>query len=372
MKQRNLWLIGGGILLAVIIGLLIWMRSAPSQDYKIGVLYPLTGPAAGIGETNKNGVLLAIDDINNQGGINGRKIVPVLLDSKSDPKEGVIEFNRAVTIDRVPIVLTASSGVCMAVAPIADEQKVVLFADCSHPQITQNRTYVFRNFPTGDMETAPMANFISQKLKVNSLGVLTANDDYGLGVAGGIKNFLKESPVSITYEETFDRAGQDFVNQVDKIIASKVDAIYVGGYGKSSGILIKQLRERGFKGQILAGLGITAADARAAAGEAINGVYVAVPNFDMRQDTQAKEFRQRYKAKYGSDAPFNAALTYDTTFMVAEAIKKGGYTSEQIKASLSNLQNYEGLTSVLSIQANGDVKSDVLIGRFENGEIKPQ
>lgn len=372
MKKRNLWLIGGGLLLAAVIGLIIWQRMMPSQDYKIGVLYPLTGPAAAIGETNQNGVLLAVEDINNQGGINGRKIVPVLLDSKTDPKAGVTEFNKAVTLDQVPVVLTASSGVCMALAPLADEQKIVLFADCSHPQVTQNRTYVFRNFPTGEMETSPMATFISQKLKINSLGLITANDDYGLGLSESIKKFLNGSTVSIRYEDTFDRAGQDFVNQVDKVIAAKPDAIYIGGYGKSLGIFIKQLRERGFKGQILAGLGLMVADARAAAGDFVNGVYVAVPNFDVGQDTRLSEFKQRYKNKFGKDAPFNAALTYDTTFMVAEAIKKSGYTSEQIKTALPSLQNFQGITGTLSIQANGDVKSDVGIGKFENGQVNPQ
>lgn len=374
-NMRNVYL--AVLVAAFVVGTLALLSCKQSgtdgTGYKVAVLYPLTGPGAGIGESNRNGVALAIETINNAGGVNGRQLTPIFLDSKNDPKVAISEFNRVLSAEKPPIILSAISSVCMAVAPLAEEQRVTLFCDASHPQITSNKSYVFRNFPTADVEIAPIASLITQKLKPKTIGILTANDDYGLALGQSLKNAISSSGVAVRFDETFDRAGLDFGNQVDKVVGANPDAVYVGGFGKPLGVIIKQLRERGYKGQILGAFGLLVADARTAAGEAANGVYVAVPKFDLTEDAKVADFKRRYKEKFGSEPPFNAALTYDSTFLVADAIRRGGseqISSEAIKNSLRGVQNFQGVTGALTIQPNGDVKSEISVGHIMDGQVR--
>jgi len=377
MKKRNLWIAGGILIIVLAIALVLFYRSSrlilvpKGQDYRIGVLYPLTGPAAAIGESNKNGVLMAIEDINSRGGVNGRKLIAILGDTKGDPKEAISEFNRMTTLQNVKVVVTAISSVSLALAPIADEKKVILFADASHPDITKGRSYVFRNFPTADLETKPVAEFLNNIIpRIRAIAILVQNDDYGRGLSTSLKASLQST--AVTYEDSFERTATDFRGQVQKVIDSGVQAVYVGGFGKSLGILIKQLRERQFKGQVFASLGFLVADARAAAGEAAEGVYCAVPIFEFSRSERVRLFKQRYKAKFGSEPPFNAALTYDTVHLLARALSVSkGFSSESIRKALLGIQNFDGVSGKLSVQPNGDVVSEMTLGRIASGNVVP-
>ncbi|MCK4458341.1 MAG: ABC transporter substrate-binding protein [Methanosarcinales archaeon] len=137
-------LIGVVLFLAVIAG--ACLQDTQPDEIRIGAILPLTGEAAEYGEDAKLGIDLAVEEINAAGGINGKRIQVVYEDSQATPSQGVSAIQKLTTVDKVPVIIGAmASSVTLAIAPIAEENKVVLLSPASSaPQITEAGDYIFR------------------------------------------------------------------------------------------------------------------------------------------------------------------------------------------------------------------------------------
>ena len=153
------------------------------ETIRIGAILPLTGDIAEYGNRIKKGIDLAIEEIENQGGINGKRAKVLYEDSTGFPKGGVSAVQKLISINRVPIIIGAvASSVTLAIVPQTTESKVVLFSPASSsPKLSGVSPFFFRDWPSDVLEARLLAEFTFNKLGIKKVAILNVNNDYGLG-----------------------------------------------------------------------------------------------------------------------------------------------------------------------------------------------
>lgn len=318
-------------------------------EIKIGVITPLTGDVASWGEMQKRATELAIEEINSAGGINGRNVSVIYEDDRADPKEGVNAFKKLAEVDKVPIVVGApASGVTLAVAPIANQDNVVLLSSGSTAtDVGKAGPYVFRIMPSDEVQSSIMADW-AWDLGYKKVAVIYVKNSWGQGL---MEAFTKDFPVkggTIVTIEAADPDASDFRTQLTKIKSLNPDAIYAPLYSKGAGLMIKQAREIGLKQQILGADVYGFPELIQAGGTAVEGVLYTT--FGEYHGAEYQAFAKKYKEKYGIDVETYATYCYDAFKIAIEAIKKIPDGKEinglNIRDALLSISNYRGVTGL--------------------------
>lgn len=342
--------------------------------YKIGANLILTGSAAMSGEYVKNGIDLAVEEINEAGGIKNKKVEIVYGDNKNDPKEAVSIFNKLVTADRVPAIISMFSSPSLAQVKLADEKKVVLATTIvSLPGIGNMSPWVFRYFISIDAECSVLADFIFTKQNIKKIGFLYINDDYGRGGFKSFKDSYEKLGGSITFAESFEKNDIDFRSILFRLKATNPEGVCVIGYDKPLGIIIKQIREVGIKSQIFAPMSLSVPVVLEQAGDAAEGAYLTMSNFDIDYPATplAKKFITNYQKKFGKLPSHYSAFAYDLVRLICRAIEMKGYTPSAIKDGLLSIINYPAVMGNVTILPNGETEFSLSIKRIKKGKIVP-
>ena len=206
----------------------------------IGAILPLTGDGAFYGESIQRALDLATEEINKSGGINGRKINIIYEDSKASPMEGVNAFNKLVQIDKVQVVIGgAISSVTLAIAPIANKEKIVFMSPLSSaPEITNAGDFIFRNVPS-DLYGGKVAAYFAIKYQGwKSAAILYVSNDFGTSLANVFSNEVERLGGKIVDKESYVPASTDFRAQLVIINSEKPDVIFVASYREAAQIFI--------------------------------------------------------------------------------------------------------------------------------------
>jgi branched-chain amino acid transport system substrate-binding protein len=378
MKSAIYWII---LLIAVIIaGIAIWQVSYEKpkpvpevkEPIKIGILLSLTGPISPFGNQALEAIQLAIEEINNKGGINGRALKIIVEDTKSEPKEAVTAFNKLTNIDKVPVVIgPLASSLGMACAPIAQEKKIVLFSPAvSALEFTKIGDYIFRNWPTAEILTKDMADFAFEKLKLKKIAILYVNNDMGVDYKTFFERRFLDLGGEIVISEKFEQGATDFKTQLTKIKNKNPEAIYLLGQ-KENGIALRQIKEMRLETIILSNVGIEDSEIIKLAKEAAEGVIYNTPGF-AENFQKTKDYKKNYQNRYGKESGIMAASTYDAVYIVAKAIEEAKtYTGEEIKNSLKTIKNFQGITGLTNFDENGDVIKASTFKTVKNGKFVP-
>lgn len=342
------------------------------KEIKIGAILPLTGDLGMYGTWAKQGIDLAVEEINIDGGINGLKINVIYEDNQGGAKEAVNAIRKLITTDKVPVVIgPLTSSAVSAVAPFAEKSKVVAISPtASNPEITHAGDYIFRNWPSDIFEGKVMAKFAFEELNLRKVAILYINNDYGVGANKVFAKHFSELGGTILITEGYEQGSTDLRTQLTKIKNKSPQAIYTPGYSKELGLILRQAREMGIQAQFLSGVDFEGPKTLEIAGEAAEGAIYATPGFDLKSENRIiQEFKAKYKSKYGAEPENFAAHAYDATRIVALAIKNGGYSSEGIKKALYEIVNYPGVTGLTTFDKFGDVEKTYLIKTVKKGQF---
>ena len=343
-----------------------------NAEIKIGAILPLTGSAATVGEFQKNGIEIAVSEINESGGINGKKIKVVYGDSKNEGKEGVLLLRRMMDIDQVDIFLASQSGVVVPIATqVASEKNALLFVTISSmPGITKMGNNIFRFFVTSENESRKMAKFASNNLKIKNVGVFYINDDFGLGGLKTFKESLKNYGGDVIWEDSYEKTGFDFRTVLQKTVGNKkMEALYIIGYDKAFAIAVKQAREVGLKIPILASIGMSVPDWINIAGASAEGVYVTATRFEpTSNESNIQTFVKKYKKLFGKVPNVLAAFTYDSFKILSDGILKGGVTPNKLIEILEQTQNYRGIIGNITFDKTREGNVDLIIRKIVNSK----
>jgi branched-chain amino acid transport system substrate-binding protein len=343
---------------------------ADQNVYRIGVIGPLTGEGASYGEAMKQGIDMAIDQVNVGGGVNGRHLEALYEDDRLTPKDGIAAFNKLVTTAGVPVIIgSAASRVTLSIAPMAQERHVVLFSSISTAdELKKAGDYIFRDVPTNSMQGKTAAAFVSSQLHAPNVAILYKNDDYGSNLAASFRADLGQMKIPIVFDEGYDPIQRDFRSVLSRLQSTKPAVVFFPGNYQDNALILKQAREGGLTVPFVGGDGAFSDELFKIAGDASENCYVTMMGIPKSQvvDAFLAQFAKRYNSKEPNVFVYYA---YDALMIVAEAIKQGGYTADGIKNALRTI-DYNGLTGETHFDSTGGVNKPFSIYKANKGHFE--
>ncbi len=348
--------------------------SAPTKSatIKIGANFEMTGGQATFGQSSVNSVKLLFKQINEAGGINGKKLELVIADNKSEPAEAANAMTKLLTQDKVVAVVgPVTSSDVLAASPIAMDKKVAVVSNsATNPKVTVEngkvKDFVFRACFLDPFQGTVAANFASRSLKAKTAAVyVDMSSDYAKGLAQFFEEAFTKAGGKIVAKEAYQQKDTDFRAALTKIKAANPEVIFNPGYYQEVGMFVKQARELGITAPLIGGDGWDSPKLVEIAGaQALENTFFVNHYAADSKDPDTIKFVEAYKKEYGQTPDALAALAWDAALMVVDAIKKAGPDADpvKIKDAIAQTKNLKGVTGTITLNANHDpVKSAVII-----------
>jgi branched-chain amino acid transport system substrate-binding protein len=344
-----------------------------SGPIKVGIYGDLSGQTSSFGQSTKNGALMAIDEINAAGGINGRKIEWLMEDDQGQPQQASTVVTKLINQDKVVAIIgEVASSNSLAAAPKAQEAKVPMITPSStNPKVTQVGDYIFRVCFTDDFQGAVAAKFAANTLHAKKAAVLgDFNSDYSKGMTQYFVQEFTGAGGQIVAQQSYTQTDADFKGQLTNIRAAAPDVIFVPGYYGQVGVIAKQAKELGITAPLLGGDGWDSPKLFELGGAALNGDFM-VNHYSTDDPSPAvQKFVSAYKAKYGAVPDAIAALGYDAMNVLADAIKRAGTTeSAKLRDAIAGTKNFPGVTGSISLNASRDAVKPAVVFELKDGKL---
>jgi len=354
MKSKTKWIIGIVIVL-IVVGIIIYQNNQNKEEtIKIGFIGPLTGDGAIFGMPEKNAMELIKDRVNSNGGINGKKIEVIYEDGRCDSREAVSGANKLIGVDRVKVIFTTCDAETLAVAPIAEENKVIQISTYgSGSKISHIGDYIFRACYSDNVTALIAAEAMLKENK--KIGIITEETSYPVSLSTDLKTHITRLGGSY-FEEKFPIASKDVRTQLLKIINEKPDAIFINPDTPTTGIVIlKQLKNLDFKGKIYGNYFASSQEVQKLS-EADGLIYIADPTVD--DNLLKKNFLNEYYKRYGAypDMEYPTVTTYDSFNVIVEIMQKVGDDPDKIKIYLEN-NSFQTILGEYEFDSNHDLKN---------------
>lgn len=368
--NKTLKIILSVIVLGIIVVLVaVFYEPAQKGMIKIGVLVPLTGSVAEYGKNAESGIELAVEEINNNGGIGGRKIELFVEDTKCDPKETVTSFNKLVDMNNIDVLLgTVCSGEVLAIAPLLNEKKIPIISACaSSPEITNTGDYIFRVYPSDDYDAGAAAKLIINKFKKTKASVLYVNNDYGTALMKSFKSQFTTLGGEVLNSEGYLQDSKDFRTQLLKIKEVNPEVVYFISYPIDGGIAVKQVKEMGINALFLGTSGLKANDFISNGGSATEDFILTVPQEP--SSYKGNNFIMNYQKRFNTKPGICSDRGYDSVYVLKEAYAN---STEAIKNNLYKLKNFIGVIGNIEFDKNGDLTNiNYNLLKIKNGQFVP-
>lgn len=351
----------------------VWIprdASAQSRDpYKIGVTYPLSGPLGAWGQLMIPALEIAVQHVNESGGIGGRPLALVIEDTKGNPEGAVSAMRKVVQVDKVAVILTLFTNVVSAQMPLADQMKVPLLSPVESPGLVARSEWAFAHSPL-ITRTLPLIAQRWQRDKVKRLFAFFPNTPIAKFASATVK--AEADKLGLQFEETLFKLGDtDFRGLITRAKNFNPDAILIYGHGTpDEGVIMKQTRELGMTTQMYNGCAcVTVKSYREAAGKAAEGVIYAGFKYDV---VAAKKLIDAYRAKLGFDPDYASLEVYDLVNMATQAIGKYGYTGDGIRRGMTEIKDFKSIGGGL-VSMDKDRQSVVAVGLYQVKDVvKPE
>ena len=254
--------------------------TAEPEPFRIGMMGALTGFAESYGNPLLQAKLMAVEEINAAGGINGRMLELIVEDSKCAAQDAITAYNKLTDVDGVKIILgTTCSGAMLGAAPLAEEDGVIMLsASATSPDIATAGDYIFRT-AINDLQLGIDIGNTLWTDGVRSIATITESTDYAEGARRTAVARFEELGGTVLAAESYSSDVLDFRSQLTKLFEQDPDALLLAAQGEASGgTIIKQARELGYEGPIYSEIVPTAPEALSIAGEAATGLKAVIPN----------------------------------------------------------------------------------------------
>ena len=346
-------------------------RADEDGAVKIGVILPLTGYSAYVGESLKKGMDVALQEIN--AGRTGTKIKLLYEDSAGETRKTVGAYNRLTSIKKVHIVVVASTG-AHALIPLADMQKNLLFCTAvSDTGIVEKSKWVFRLFINAETDASIIARYAANILNYKKMAVIYINDNMGLSYKDVFMKTLEEEGGKITITESYDFNQADFKPLLLKVKATKPEAVYLVGYGNNMAVIPVQMQEVGLHIPLLSVGTISQPSIMKQAGDAVEGVIYTTTDFNTfaPKTTELKNFVNAFMQKYNAPPIFFEVFGYDTIGILANVINNYGRVPASVRDGLREMRNLQRAVGPVSFNYYGDAVFPVILKKIENGQWVP-
>lgn len=342
-------------------------NTVTGNEIVIGEYGSFTGSEATFGQNTSAGIKMAIEEINKKGGIKGKQVRLVSVDTQSKNEEAAAAVERLITQNKVIAVIgEVASGRSLLAAPVAQKYKIPMISPAStNPKVTEVGDYIFRTCFIDPFQGTVMAKFAINDLKKKKVAVLRdAKAAYSMGLADFFIKTFKEMGGEVVVDEKYQGGDFDFKAQLTKIKGAKPEAIFVPGYYTEVGLIAKQARQLGMKVPLLGGDGWDSSKLYEIGKDAINGNYFSNHYTTESTEPAVKDFIDKFKAVNNQTPPdAMSALGYDAAKILFSAMERAPeLTTQAIRDEIAKTKDYPGVTGKITIdQARNAAKSAVVV-----------
>lgn len=368
-----------------------FQRDIP-KNILIGEISSLTGTESSFGQSSHNGIKMALEEKNADGGIHGKKIKIITLDNQSSREKVQIDIKRLIQKHNVLSVLgEVASERSQTAAAIAQKYETPMLSPAStNPTVTEVGNFIFRACYIDPFQGYAMARFAKEHLKLTRVAVFR-NDrsNYSSGLAEYFIDTFFRIGGDIVSEETYSSSDENFENQLRRIQGNNPEAIFVPGYYNQVSQIIKQAREMGIRALFLGGDGWDSPELYSQGGKAVVGGYFSNHFTPHNPLAPPYNFIENYENKYGELPDGTAAVGYDAAQVLFAAIERAlpkyeKYLKKQsliskfrgrilnqnhekfrdlIRTELSETKNHPGVTGSITIDENRNAIKPIVILR---------
>lgn len=346
-------------------------KSPDADEIKIGTIGPLTGDTATYGISTKNGVEIAVDEFNEAGGIDGKKIVLVSEDTGGDQAQAASAATKLIQQDNVTaIVGGVISPETMTAGPICDDSKVVMISSSSTAQgVPQIGPYIYRNCLSDEVQAAQLAEYAVEELGLKKFAIMYTNNDYGVSLKDAFEEVAK-TMAEVVGVETFTDGENDFRAQLTKIKSLNPDAVYIAGYYTEAAKIAQQAKDSGLETQFLGADGFYSPKLIELGGDSVEGAIFTAGFFTDDPSDSVQNFVKAYEDKFNEEPDMFAAQAYDAAKILLTAIKNAtSMDGDAIKEAMDNIEDFPGITGTTSFTDEGDAVKDIIILKVEGGKF---
>jgi branched-chain amino acid transport system substrate-binding protein len=349
------------------------LRAADAGPIRIGHYASLTGKDAAFGVATRKGILLAVEELNAQGGVLGRRIEYLVEDIQSKQGESVTAVKKLISRDKVVAVLGANaSSNSLEAAPICQNAKIPMMAISStNPKVTEIGDYIFRICFIDPFQGAVLAQFAHTSLKAKRVALLTStNSPYSIGLSAVLRERFKALGGEIVAEQKFTEGDKDFRAQLTAIRTARPDVIAATGFYSEAALICRQARSLGIEVPFIGGDGWEAPQLVELGGPAVEGSYYSTYFSAENSATEVQSFVQRYRARWSNETPEAvSALGYDALRLIAAAIQRNGTAdSRKLRDAIAATRDFAGVTGRTTIDAKRNSEKAAVMLTIREGK----
>jgi branched-chain amino acid transport system substrate-binding protein len=353
---------------------LLLPRAEAQDEIKIGEVNPISGAIGQYGTTCHQGIQLAIEQANQNGGVLGKKIQLLTEDNQSKAGETSTIVRKFVTQDKVAaIVGDLTSSATLEGGPIAQTAKIPMVTPlATNPKVTQIGDYIFRVCFIDEFQGRLMARFALQELKAKKAAILTdTKQDYSVGLSGFFSETFTDGSGIVVRQQSYSSGDTDFRAILTSVKASHPDVVFVPGYYPEVSIILKQARQLGIEVPFIGCEAWDSPTLLAVAGKSADGCYFSNQFSPDDPNSVVQEFGKTYQAKFSARPDNFAALGYDAARVVLDAIKRAGSTEPAaIRDALAQTKAFPGVSGNITMDSNRNASKPAVILAIKEGRIQ--
>ena len=351
---------------------------AASPDVKLGAILSLQGAGAPYGQSIQRAVEMAVEHINAAGGVHvfevGQKpLILLVRDDQSQPAIGVQAAQELIEEGVVAVIGAVVSDVTLALAPVFQQAEIILMSPASStPKLSSAGDFIYRNFPSDDLEALNTADYVFNVVHVPEAAVIAQQTEFGLGQKNSFIQRFRLLGGRALGQESYpaDASAETIAMHVGRLLAEDPPAIYIAGYTADTAMVARAIREAGSDAPLFGTGAVLPADLVAAGGDAVEGLAFPQAPFDIESSADnVRKFVADYQTKYGMMPDVYAAHGYDAVQIIAQALGEAGTDSQELRFYLNSMNPYEGLAGVTAFDENGDVRKFHTMYAIQGGTV---
>ncbi len=335
---------------------------------------PVTGASAAEGALQIKAIKLALKQINDAGGVNGKKINLIMEDNQSTNPGALAALQKAVEQDKaLAIVGSVKSTQIQAMSDAVKQASVPMMIGGTNATLTKTgNPWLFRVRPDDSIAAAAMVKYIKEDMKLTKVGILHDTDAFGTGGADLVEQGSKDNGLTMVKREKYTTKDKDFTAQLLSLKNAGAEVMVVYGTNPEDvAVIQRQYRQLGSPFKYMGSPSSQMKDALNLSKENAEGL-VAIADYVPGQSDANKKYAVDYKKEYNEPFDPTSAWTYDGLNVLVNAIKKGGEDRAKIKDAILATQGYQGVLGTFSFTPNGDGLSEVSVVEIQKGAWNSQ
>lgn len=332
-----------------------------ASPIKIGALFAVTGPAAFLGEPERNSAKMVVDEINRAGGVKGRKLELVSYDTAGDATKAVQLATKLIKDDKVVAIIGPSTtGETMAVIPVAEREHIPLISCSAGSKITEPvKKWVFKTAQNDALAVGNIYEYL-QKRKQTNVSILSVSDGFGASGREQLKSQAVKYGITIVSDDTYGPKDTDMTAQLTKIRGTNSQAIICWGTNPGPAVIAKNVRQLGIKTPLFMSHGVSSKKFIELAGSSAEGVKLPsgkvvvadmLPNSD-KQKKSLISFVKGYQRHYKAEGDHFGGHAWDAVMLIRNAVENGADTASTIRDQLENTKNFAGIGGSFNYSAH--------------------